>query len=93
MDWMSAKYQITYAANTRETVRRRVLHQFVQARLCDYNPDNPALPTNSMHAHYKLTGEAVAVIRSYGTAAWPVAVQTWDEESRRDSLGNRYLAC
>lgn len=46
------KKEQPYAPNTRETFRRQVLHQFLQARIVDYNPDNPALPVNSPNAHY-----------------------------------------
>lgn len=50
-----------YAPNTRETFRRQVLHQFVQARIADYNPDNPSLPVNSPKAHYAITKDALEV--------------------------------
>lgn len=46
MNFVKDKYGRRYAANTRETFRRQVLHQFVQARIADYNPDNPSLPTS-----------------------------------------------
>ena len=39
-------YDAHYAANTRETFRRQVLHQFVQACVAEYNAFDPALPTN-----------------------------------------------
>ena len=57
------KKEQPYAPNTRETFRRQVLHQFLQARIVDYNPDNPALPVNSPNAHYKLTEEAYETIK------------------------------
>ena len=41
MDYLAEHYETTYAANTRETFRRQVLHQFVQAGLSEYNPLNP----------------------------------------------------
>jgi hypothetical protein len=63
-----------YAPNTRETFRRRVLHQFEQARIADRNPDIPDLPVNSPRVHYKLTDEAQQVIKSYGTAGWAAKV-------------------
>ena len=59
-----------YAPNSRETFRRQVLHQFEQGRIVDYNPDDPSLPTNSPNAHYALTHEACAAIRTYGTGQW-----------------------
>lgn len=63
-------YKKEYAPNTRETFRRQVLHQFVQARIADYNPDNPSLPVNSPNAHYAITNEALEVIKAFGTRAW-----------------------
>lgn len=77
MDWLATTYNKQYAPNTRETFRRQVLHQFVQARLADYNPDNPSLPTNSPRAHYKLTEEALTVIHTYGTDGWDASLQVW----------------
>jgi len=71
MNFISDKYKKRYAPNTRETFRRQVLHQFVQARIANYNPDNPELPTNSPLAHYALTNEALSVVQLYGTNSWP----------------------
>lgn len=59
MSFVNENYGKYYAPNTRETFRRQVLHQFVQARIVDYNPDNPKLPVNSPNAHYALTIEAL----------------------------------
>src|SRR3972149_5041764 len=47
MGFIEKHYRKRYAPNTRETFRRQVLHQFVQAQVVEYNPDNPDLPTNS----------------------------------------------
>ena len=63
-------YGRAYAENTRETVRRQVIHQFVQARLVDRNPGNPELPTNSPRTHYGLTDDVLEVLRLYGTDGW-----------------------
>lgn len=70
MKFITDVYQKEYAPNTRETVRRQVLHQFVQARIADYNPEIPNLPVNSPRAHYAISDEAVAVIRSYSSKEW-----------------------
>src|SRR5438067_13488558 len=40
MAYMKEHYGRTYAENTREVVRRQVIHQFEQARLVDRNPDD-----------------------------------------------------
>ena len=70
MRFISDVYKKDYAPNTRETVRRQVLHQFEQARIVDYNPDIPDLPVNSPRAHYAISKEALTVIKSFGTAQW-----------------------
>jgi hypothetical protein len=67
MAFVSKHYKKTYAANTRETFRRQVLHQFEQAGVVDYNPDIPDLPVTSPRAHYALTKKALAVLTSFGT--------------------------
>ena len=64
-----------YAPNTRETFRRQVLHQFVQAGLVDYNPDLPGLATNSPRAHYRLTESAVQALQAFGTRKWATAAR------------------
>ncbi len=43
MDFVPDEYGREYAPNTRETVRRFTLHQFVEAQLVVQNPDEPGL--------------------------------------------------
>ena len=57
--FMRDTYGRDYAENTREVVRRQVIHQLEQARVVDRNPDDPDLPTNSPRTHYGLTDEAL----------------------------------
>jgi hypothetical protein len=64
--WIREKFDVDYAANTRESVRRQTIHQFEQARLVDLNPDKPERPTTSPKTVYRLTPEALEVIRLYG---------------------------
>lgn len=82
-------YKKEYAPNTRETFRRQVLHQFVQARIADYNPDNPSLPVNSPNAHYAITNEALEAIKTFGTNAW--AEETERFKSEVGELSKKYL--
>lgn len=77
MIFVNDNYNKTYAPNTRETFRRQVLHQFVQARVVDYNPDEPNLPVNSPKAHYALTKEVLEVVRAYGTKNWKKEVDNF----------------
>jgi type II restriction enzyme len=73
-------YGKEYAPNSRETFRRQVLHQFVQARIADYNPDNPKLAVNSPNAHYSLTQGALDAIQTFGTKDWKKAVDKFISE-------------
>jgi type II restriction enzyme len=68
MTFIKDNYGKDYAPNTRETFRRQVLHQFVQGRIADYNPDEPDLPTNSPRAHYAISQAALTVLRAYGSS-------------------------
>lgn len=68
--FISKYYNISYAENTRETIRRQVIHQFEQARVVDKNPDDSTLSTNSPRSHYALTEEMLNLIRSYGSIEW-----------------------
>lgn len=77
MTFVNENYGKSYAPNTRETIRRQVLHQFVQARVVDYNPDNPNLPVNSPKAHYALTSEVLEVVITYKTRKWKNALKNF----------------
>lgn len=70
MDWAREHYGKNYAPNTRETVRRQSMHQFVSAGIALYNPDNPARPVNSPKAIYQIAPEALALLKTYGTRTW-----------------------
>ena len=70
MGFMKQHYGRIYAENTREVVRRQVIHQFEQARIVDRNPDDPTRPTNSPNTCYALTEDALDLLRQYGTQTW-----------------------
>lgn len=70
LGFMRDVYGREYAENTRETVRRQVIHQLEQARVVDRNPDAPDLPTNSPRTHYGLTDESLKVVRLYQSNGW-----------------------
>lgn len=84
------KADAPYAPNTRETFRRQVLHQFIQAGVANYNPDDPTLPLNSPKAHYAITQEALEVAQSYGTKNWDSRTQQFAVEY--EILRDRYAA-
>jgi hypothetical protein len=86
---MRSRYGKDYKPNTRETIRRRTLHQFEQARVADRNPDDPLRPTNSGLTVYQLTEDAASVLRVYGTKVFDKAVAKFLE--RFGSLQEAYL--
>ena len=63
MDWARLHYQKKYAPNTRETIRRQSMHQFVDAGIAVYNPDEPSRPVNSPYAVYQIENAALALLR------------------------------
>ena len=67
MAFITQKHNKTYAPNTRETIRKEVLHQFVQGSIADKNPDKPNLPVNSPLTHYAINEVALEAIKKYGS--------------------------
>jgi len=88
MDWMRDKLNKNYAPNSRETIRRRTIHQFEQARIVDRNPDEPTRPTNSGLTVYRLTDSIIRVIKSYGTESFQR--ETEDFIQSHGSLSDKY---
>lgn len=89
MTFVNENYGKNYAPNTRETFRRQVLHQFVQARIVDYNPDKPDLPVNSPKAHYALSKEVLDVVHSYNTINWDNCLSLFIEQYK--TLSEQYF--
>lgn len=79
---IKTRYGRDYAENTRETIRRQVLHQFEQAGMVERNPDDPSLATNSPRAHYALSAPTLVALRAYGSAGWSEAAARFLEEQR-----------
>lgn len=79
MEFTREHYGREYAPNTRETFRRQTMHQFVEAGIALYNPDEPARPVNSPKACYQISEEAFAVILTFGTDAWKGTLDTYLE--------------
>lgn len=66
MQWMRDHYAKDYAANSRETIRRQTLHQFVEAALVLLNPDDPSRPTNSGDTCYQIAPQALKLLTGVG---------------------------
>src|ERR1035437_475759 len=70
MDWLRANYDKDYAPNSRETIRRFTLHQFVEGALVEQNPDRPDRPVNSPKWCYQVSHRAFKLIRQFDTPAF-----------------------
>lgn len=70
MSWLRDNYDKDYAPNTRETIRRQTMHQFCDAGLALYNPDQPDRPVNSPNAVYQIEPEALDLIKTFGASSW-----------------------
>lgn len=73
------KYRAIYAENSRETVRKQAMHHFREAAFVEDN----GRATNSPHYRYRLTGEMLALLRSFGTPEW---------EAARDQFLKRHMS-
>ncbi len=70
IDFIAQHYGKTYAPNTRETIRKGSIHQFVAADFLIANPDKPSRPTNSPKTVYQVEVSALELLRSYETNYW-----------------------
>lgn len=88
MDWARKHYGKTYAPNTRETIRRQSMHQFVDAGIVLYNPDKPERPVNSSKSVYQIAPDVLLLLRTFGSAAWHDNLATYLSE--HETLTARY---
>jgi hypothetical protein len=77
MDWLRTHYDRDYKPNTRETIRRQTLHQFVDAGLVVLNPDEPQRAINSPKNCYQVEAAALALLRSFGTPDWEARLERY----------------
>jgi hypothetical protein len=75
MGFMSENYGKVYKPNTRETIRKDTIHQFVDGAVAERNTDSTNRPTNSPNYCYRLADEMLALIKNYGTTRWQKALE------------------
>ncbi len=80
MEFMAEHYGKNYAPNSRETVRRHTVHQFVAAGIAVQNPDDPQRPTNSGKNVYQVPAQLVDLLRCYRTKRWSARLARWRAE-------------
>jgi hypothetical protein len=64
------------------------MHQFCDAGIVLYNPDQPDRPVNSPKAVYQIEPSALALLRTFDTAAWHDNLSEY--LAKRESLVERY---
>ena len=77
MEFFGKHYGKVYAANTRESVRRQTIHQFLDAGIVVINPDEPERPTNSGKTVYQIEGGLLDLLRTWGTPEWEKGIRTY----------------
>ena len=82
----SDNYSISYAENSRETIRKQAMHHFRNAAFIEDN----GKATNSPNYRYRLTDEMLKLIRSYGNDEWDKNLTIFQE--RHESLIRLYAA-
>jgi adenine-specific DNA-methyltransferase len=70
MDYFRNHYGKNYAPNTRETVRKMTIHQFIQLGIVHANPDSSERPINSPKTRYEIVAPALHLIQTYNSPAW-----------------------
>jgi len=88
MDWARDHYDKEYAPNTRETVRRQTMHQFVDAGIALYNPDEPSRAVNSPKAVYQIEPTCLALLRSFGSDEYSLKLKGY--MAAREGLATKY---
>ncbi len=88
MNFFHTHYGKRYAPNSRETVRRQTVHQFLAANLVTINPDHPERPTNSPNAVYRIEAGLLQLLKTFGTRRWKSSLATYLSTS--ETLKEKY---
>ena len=96
MDWIRDQMGIDYAPNTRETIRRLTLHQFIAGGLVQFNADDPNRPVNAPKNNYRIVPPLLPVIRGIDTPEYPnlleaflAGIKTWNQQVAEERKMNR----
>lgn len=81
MDFISVNYEKSYKPNTRETIRKDSIQQFVDAGVAVANPDNPERPVNSPNWFYVPSDAIVKLAKSYGSESWNSELESYLENN------------
>lgn len=77
LDFCRNHYSKPYAENSRESVRKQTMHQFVASGLVLQNPDELGRAPNSPKWCYQIAPDAKTLLSAYGTSRWPRALAAY----------------
>ena len=77
MNFFDQYYGKKYAPNSRETVRRQTVHQFLDAGLIVGNPDNPSRPINSGQTVYQIEPSVLDLLKKYNSSEWDIVLRDY----------------
>lgn len=80
MDWIRHRHGHDYKPNTRETIRRQTLHQFLDAGLVAHNPDDPKRAVNSPKNCYRISEPALELCRAFGGDTYRLLLAAYMEQ-------------
>lgn len=93
MDWIRDHLGVEYAPNTRETIRRFTLHQFIAGGIVEYNADDPDRPVNSPKNNYRINPGLLEVVHALDTPQYDYAMiefkkhlESW-QDKKADARG------
>jgi hypothetical protein len=90
MDYVGEHLGKRWAENTRETVRRFTIHQFVHAGIALRNPDDLSRATNSPHTTYQAAPPVVALAKLYRQRVYERALVSY--RAQANALRDEYKA-
>jgi hypothetical protein len=77
MEFIAQYYSKKYQPNTRETIRRQTVHQFLDAGIIVRNPDNLSRPVNSPKTVYQIENTTLKLIQSYQAKSWKDSLKVY----------------
>lgn len=80
MAFFREHYGKDYAENSRETIRRQTIHQFIDAGMLLVNPDRPERPINSGKTVYQITPSLLELLRVFGNEDWDSSLRMYQQK-------------
>ena len=78
--YLQNTFDKTYAENSRETLRKRVIRVFEQAHIALRNIDDLSRPTTSGKTNYSISAVTLAIIKSYGSDEYIVLLEQFKND-------------